>query len=73
MRASSVATQTPSKSSTCKGLLIGPLDQRLAQDRRQGFARKAGGAEAGGDDGDYLHNLPMVAQALCELKNLLAH
>ena len=38
-----------------QGLLIGPLDQGLAQDQRQGFARKAGGAEAGGDDGDLFH------------------
>jgi len=38
-----------------QGLLIGPLDQRLAQDKGQGFARKAAGAEASGDDGDLSH------------------
>ena len=43
-----------------KGLLIGPLDQGFPQDQRQGFARKAAGAEAGGDDGDLLHKLPRV-------------
>ena len=39
-----------------QGLLIGPLDQGLPQDQRQGFARKAGGAEAGRDDGDGFHS-----------------
>ena len=38
-----------------QGLLIDPLDQGLPQDKRQGFAREAGGAEAGGDDGDLFH------------------
>ena len=56
-----------------EGLLIDPLDQRFPQDGRQGFAGEAAGAEAGGDDGDGFHKLPMVARGFCELKNFLAH
>ena len=35
-----------------QGLLIDPLDQGLASNQRQGLPRKAGGAEAGRDEGD---------------------
>ena len=30
-----------------QGLLVGPLDQGLTQDQRQGFSREAGGARSG--------------------------
>ena len=39
------------------GLFIDPLDQGLAADQRQGLPRKAGGAEAGRDEGDEFHKL----------------
>ena len=38
-----------------QGPLIDPLDQGFPQDQRQGLPRKAGGAEAGGDEGDGFH------------------
>jgi len=56
-----------------QGLLIDPLDQGFAQDKRQGFAWEAAGAVPGRDDGNDFHNLPMVARGFCELKNFLAH